>query len=328
MAQTCRAVLSASSAFFQPTKAPLAIASAAFSTSPRRAASYRSWLNFSSLAFSSPSSSLYSINPFHWYLDLIQFSLVARESSAVGRFQPLWWASPASHILLAFSFPIESKSLPSGSLRSSSRTDLILLTWTPRLRWTPLQSMHTTTPRFRLTQSGSLAPQSAQKGLASNIFLTAGFFGLGLGGSLSALLCLLILFPSSLFSLTADDGVEERLFDGVFRADFFIPETSNISSDGTLPRDSCFSRQVRMLSTHILYSAGPQACSIYGLLLGLIISKQKRRPFSFCLLFFSATSRTVHSTMSQTLTRSRTPAFGPLWPVVRFPFSVNTPPLR
>lgn len=40
-----------------------------------------------------------------------------------------------------------------------------LLTCTPRRRWMPAQAMQRTTPRFRLAQSGSAAPQSQQRAL-------------------------------------------------------------------------------------------------------------------------------------------------------------------
>ena len=78
-------------------------------------------LNFASLSFwFRPSSDLYSKNPFHWYLDLINDSFVERGVSTVGFSQPFCKDIPASHIEFAILFPRARRSLLSPSLRSSS----------------------------------------------------------------------------------------------------------------------------------------------------------------------------------------------------------------
>mmetsp|Transcript_4921 Transcript_4921/g.10578 ORF Transcript_4921/g.10578 Transcript_4921/m.10578 type:complete len:201 (+) Transcript_4921:114-716(+) len=143
--------------------------------SPRLAPSYTSMENLASLSFCSrPSSALYSRNPFHTYLDLIHSSLALREAEPWGLVQPFWWCSPASQMRLTRSFPRAIRRPYSNSVHVSSRRERTLLTCTPRLLWTPLHSMQTTTPRFSDAQSGSRLPQSAQTGLSSSILGTSG----------------------------------------------------------------------------------------------------------------------------------------------------------
>jgi hypothetical protein len=79
------------------------------------------------------------------------------------------WAAgrPASHRLLAYSLPSASNTENMGG--SHALTSSVQLrtfdTCTPSCRCTPLHSMHSSTPRFRLAQSGSAAPQSTHRRL-------------------------------------------------------------------------------------------------------------------------------------------------------------------
>src|SRR4051812_3976810 len=68
-----------------------------------------------------------------------------------------------SYSALNFLFPIAFNSSSSSLVQESSDKDRTLDTCTPRERWIPLQAIQINIPRLIHTQSGSFAPQSAQK---------------------------------------------------------------------------------------------------------------------------------------------------------------------
>mmetsp|Transcript_1587 Transcript_1587/g.3400 ORF Transcript_1587/g.3400 Transcript_1587/m.3400 type:complete len:230 (-) Transcript_1587:649-1338(-) len=228
-----------------------------------------------------------------------------------------------------------------------------------------------TTPKLRETQSGSLAPQSAHVGLACKIFLMAGFrtwfpcepSSLRLPRASIPSMLLRVrnrgsvmstrspfarppasARPSALMSdacrrnpsANACAVVRARSAgppDAAAELPFFGPSPASRSSasDGWPPWVSCRSMHDLIPSTHMRYSAGPDAWSMYEGLLGLKSSKQNRTgdpPPPTPFPGFSETSRTVHRTTSQTLMRSSAPPDVPPLPLWRLPFSPRTPPLR
>mmetsp|Transcript_11943 Transcript_11943/g.25226 ORF Transcript_11943/g.25226 Transcript_11943/m.25226 type:complete len:201 (-) Transcript_11943:2093-2695(-) len=163
----CKAVLLLSSLLFHVTTAPWANALAIPKTSPLFAASYIFFEDFSSRSASVfPPSSEISRKPLHKYLLLIHSSFALRLEVAVGLVQPFCATTPSSQIAFALSFPIARITLASNSVSASNFSERTLLTCTPSDLCTPLQSMHINRPKFKETQSGFNAPQSAHTAFA------------------------------------------------------------------------------------------------------------------------------------------------------------------
>ena len=140
-------------------------------------------------------------------------------------------------------------------IQSAAHGFLTLLTWTPRLLWTPLHSIQTTAPKLREAQSGLAFPQSAQTGLASRSLGTRGF----------------LTFPelfssnrppeSPSFSSSKNiDSVDvsgpeltlEELRPSILLLGLVLLLVISILSGGRLPWVNCCSMHARIPPTHIL----------------------------------------------------------------------------
>mmetsp|Transcript_27058 Transcript_27058/g.54076 ORF Transcript_27058/g.54076 Transcript_27058/m.54076 type:complete len:232 (-) Transcript_27058:309-1004(-) len=228
-----------SSGLARPTSPSRARAAATPATSPRRAASYSSW---STLPCSS-ASPCRATNPRHRYLAWMYASFRARDVSGPGLLHPSAAPRPASRMAFMGAFP-SSRSTRHSATESRSRvSDRTLDTCTPRLRWTPLHSMHTSTPMLSEAQSGAAAPQSAHVPLASKIARMGAEFRPTLDSALPR-------------PLSGDEGPSEskEWGDASTCRSFVGFETWPLAS--SLPMAS------RIVPTQARYSRGPRAWSM------------------------------------------------------------------